>query len=88
MALGATARQLHLEVLRHAARLVGWGIALGGAASLLFTPALATFLAGLSPADPIAFVAAAAVMMLAAFVASYVPARRVARVDPLLTLRE
>jgi putative ABC transport system permease protein len=88
MALGATARQLHLEVLRHAARLVGGGIAIGIAASLLVTPALATFLAGLSPADPIAFVAAAAVLILVAFGASYLPARRVARVDPLLALRE
>jgi putative ABC transport system permease protein len=88
MALGATPRQLHLEVLRHAARLVGGGIAIGIAASLLVTPALATFLAGLSPADPIAFVAAAAVLMLVACAASYLPARRVARVDPLLALRE
>ena len=88
MALGATPRQLHREVLRHAARLVGLGIALGVAASFLVTPALATFLAGLSPVDPIAFVAGAAMLMLVAFVASYLPARRVARVDPLLALRE
>jgi predicted permease len=88
MALGATVRQLHLEVLGHAARLVGGGIAIGVAASLLVTPALATFLAGLSPADPIAFVAAAAVLMIVACGASYLPARRVARVDPLLALRE
>nr|MDP9323034.1 ABC transporter permease [Acidobacteriota bacterium] len=66
MALGATPRQLHREVLRHAAGLVGGGIAIGVAASLLVTPALATFLAGLSPADPIAFVAAAAVLMIVA----------------------
>jgi predicted permease len=88
MALGATPRQLHREVLRHAAGLVGGGIAIGVAASLLVTPALATFLAGLSPADPIAFVAAAAVLMLVAFGATYVPARRVARVDPLVALRD
>ena len=88
MALGATTGQLHREVLRHAARLIGGGIATGIAASLLVTPALATFLAGLSPADPIAFVAAAAVLALVAFSASYLPARRVARVDPLLALRE
>jgi predicted permease len=88
MALGATVRQLHLEVLRHAARLVGGGIAIGVAASLLVTPVLATFLAGLSPADPIAFVTAAAVLMIVACGASYLPARRVARVDPLLALRE
>jgi putative ABC transport system permease protein len=88
MALGATTGQLHREVLRHAARLIGGGIAIGIAASLLVTPALATFLAGLSPVDPIAFVAAAAVLALIAFSASYLPARRVARVDPLLALRE
>ena len=88
MALGATTGQLHREVLRHAGLLVGGGIALGVAASLLVTPALATFLAGVSPADPIAFVAAAAVLMLVAFGASYLPARRVARVDPLVALRE
>jgi putative ABC transport system permease protein len=88
MALGATPAQLHRDVLRHAAGLVGGGVAIGAAASLLVTPVLATFLAGLSPADPIAFAAAAAVLMLVAFVASYVPARRVARVDPLLAIRE
>jgi ABC-type antimicrobial peptide transport system permease subunit len=73
--------------MRHAARLVGGGLLIGAAASLLVTPALATFLAGLSPADPLAFAAAAAVLMLIAFAASYWPARRVARVDPLLALR-
>ena len=88
MALGATTGQLHREVLRHAGRLVGGGIAIGIAASLLVTPALATFLAGLSPADPIAFIGAAAVLMLVAFAAAYLPARRVTRVDPLLALRE
>ncbi|MGH8636617.1 MAG: ADOP family duplicated permease, partial [Burkholderiales bacterium] len=88
MALGATPRQLHREALRHAARLVGGGLAIGIGASLLVTPALGTFLAGLSPADPIAFVAAAAALLLVAFMASYLPARRVARVDPLLALRE
>jgi predicted permease len=88
MALGASTRQLLREVLGHAARIVGGGIAIGVAASLLVTPALATFLAGLSPADPIAFLAGAAVLIAVAFVASYVPARRVAHVDPLLALRD
>jgi predicted permease len=88
MALGATPRQLLREVVGHAARLVGGGLAIGIAASLLVTPALATFLAGLSPADPIAFVAGTAVLVLVALAASYLPARRVARVDPLLALRE
>jgi putative ABC transport system permease protein len=88
MALGATRRQLHLLVLGHAARLVGRGMAFGVGASLVIGPALATFLAGLSPADPIAFVAAAAVLTVVASAASYLPARRLSRVDPLVALRE
>jgi predicted permease len=88
LALGATPTRLHREVLGHAARLVGGGIAIGATASLLLAPALATFLAGLSPIDPIAFAAAAVVIALVAAAASHVPARRVARVDPLLALRE
>jgi putative ABC transport system permease protein len=88
IALGATPGRLHREVLGHTARLVGGGIALGVPAAILIASALKTFLAGLSPVDPIAFAAAAAVMVLVAFAASYLPARRVARVDPLLALRE
>jgi predicted permease len=88
MALGASTAQLVGEVLRHAARLVGGGLLIGIAMSVLFTPVLTTFLAGLSPVDPIAFVVAGAVLMLVTMGASYVPARRVARVDPLLALRE
>lgn len=88
MALGASTRQLHLEVLRHAARVVAAGLAIGVGASLLLGPALTTFLAGLSPADPIAFLAAAVVLITVALAASYIPSRRVARVDPLVALRE
>ena len=88
IALGATPGRLHGELLGQAARLVGGGIAIGIPAAVLIAFALKTFLAGLSPLDPIAFTSAAAVMMLVAFAASYLPARRVARVDPLLALRE
>ena len=88
MALGATSAQLFREVLEHAARLIGAGLAIGAGLSLLITPALAVFLAGLSPADPTAFVSAAAALVLVTLVASYLPARRVSRVDPLIALRE
>jgi len=88
MALGATPGRLHREVIGHAARLVGGGIVLGLPAAMLIAFALKTFLAGLSPFDPIAFASAAALMTLVALAASYLPARRVARVDPLITLRE
>lgn len=88
IALGATPARLHRDVLGQAARLVGGGIALGVPAAMLIALALKTFLAGLSPVDPIAFAAAAAVLVIVAFAASYLPARRVARVDPLKALRE
>ena len=87
MALGASVGRLHWEVLRHASRLVGAGLAIGTVTSLLFARALATFLAGLSPMDPIAFAGAALLLMIVGFAASYFPARGVARVDPMLALR-
>jgi predicted permease len=88
MALGATTGRLHAEVLQHAGRLVAMGVAIGIAASLALAPALATFLAGLSPLDPIAFAAAAVFLAVVAFCASYLPARRVTRVDPMSALRQ
>jgi predicted permease len=88
IALGATPGRLHREVLGQAARMVAGGMMLGIPAAMLIAFALKTFLAGLTPLDPIAFASAAAVMVLVAFAASYLPARRVARVDPLLALRE
>ena len=87
MALGASARRLRWEMLRHASRLVGAGVAIGIVVSLVLTPALTTFLAGLSPLDPIAFAGAAVLLMLVGFAASYFPARAIARVDPMLALR-
>jgi putative ABC transport system permease protein len=88
MAIGATSAQLFREVLRHAVRLVGVGLVIGAALSLLITPALTVFLAGLSPADPTAFLIAASGLVLVTLVASYLPARRVSRVDPSIALRE
>jgi predicted permease len=87
LALGATPGRLHAEVLQHAGRLVVIGIFIGTGASLLMAPALGTFLAGLSPLDPIAFAGAAVVMILVGLLASYIPARRVAGVDPVSALR-
>jgi putative ABC transport system permease protein len=88
LALGATSARLCRDVLRHALGLVGAGLAIGAVLSLLISPTLAVFLAGLSPADPIAFATAAAALVLVTLVASYWPARRVSRVDPIVALRE
>jgi ABC-type antimicrobial peptide transport system permease subunit len=51
-------------------------------------PAFSTFLAGVSPFDPIAFGGAAVLLLLVGLSASYVPARRSSRLDPVRALRE
>jgi ABC-type antimicrobial peptide transport system permease subunit len=87
LALGASPRALHWQITRNAGGLVAIGIAVGTALSMMLTPALATFLAGLSPLDPIAYAAGAAVLVLVGLGASYLPARAVTRVDPTIALR-
>ena len=86
-ALGATSRSLVLLVVGQGMALCGIGIAAG----LLLAPAGTWFgrslFVGLSPFDPVSFGLVAVLMLAAAFVASYVPARRAGRVDPVVTLR-
>jgi ABC-type antimicrobial peptide transport system permease subunit len=75
------------EVLRQGLRLALWGIAAGALLSILAGRAIATLLYGISPLDPLAFVAAAALLVVVALISSYIPARRAANVDPLIALR-
>jgi putative ABC transport system permease protein len=88
LALGASPSQLYWAVMKHSARLVAVGVGIGTVAALAFTPALSTFLAGVSTIDPIAYLGAAAVLIATALVASFVPARRVTRVDPMTALKQ
>ncbi len=87
MALGASSGRIRKEMLQRAFRVVGLGMAIGGALSFLMMPVLATFLAGVSPYDPLAFGAAAALLLLIGLVAGYVPAHRSGRLDPMRALR-
>jgi ABC-type antimicrobial peptide transport system permease subunit len=82
MALGATALDILRLVLRSGVRLVAGGTALGVATSLLVTRLLADYLLGVNPIDPVAFAGAAALLLAVTLVATYVPARRAARVSP------
>jgi predicted permease len=87
MALGAQASRVILLVQGRAVRLVLAGIALGLPAAWMASRAIRSMLFGLTPADPWVMGAAIALLIGAAQVATYLPARRAARVDPLTALR-
>jgi predicted permease len=87
MALGAESPAVLSLVLRSGLRPVAAGVAIGIAASLMLSRALASHLFGVAPHDPVTLAAVVAVVMLAAAAACYFPARRAAGVDPLVALR-
>jgi putative ABC transport system permease protein len=87
MALGARAEQVSRMVMTQGARVVVAGVAIGLATALLTTHALGTLLYDVRAIDPLTFGGAAIVMIGIGLLASYVPARRAARVDPMISLR-
>jgi putative ABC transport system permease protein len=86
-ALGAEPRQLKKMFLLHGLALSGVGAVVGLVAAIGLGRLMSSLLFGVTPTDPIAYVAALAVVIAAALLASYVPARRAANVDPIETLR-
>jgi putative ABC transport system permease protein len=88
MALGASRPRIRQEMLLRALNVVARGVVLGALASLALTPLFRTFLAGVSPFDPVAFAGAAVVLMMVGLIASYLPARRSSRLDPMRALRQ
>jgi predicted permease len=87
MAMGAEAADVSRMVLRDAAVLTGLGVAVGLAASLGLTRLMASLLYGVTPSDPATFASVAVTLSLVALVASWVPAYRASRVDPVEALR-
>jgi len=87
MALGATKAGVFGLVLRQSLQIVLAGLAVGLAAAATLTRLLSRFLYGVTATDPATFVAVSALLIAVAFVAGYFPARRAARVDPLIALR-
>ena len=87
VALGADASSIFLAVARQGMGLAGIGIALGVAASLAVSTVLQNLLFDVKPTDPVTYLAASLVFALVALLACYIPARRAARVDPLVALR-
>jgi putative ABC transport system permease protein len=88
MALGARRRDVLRMVVGSGLRMAAFGMAIGLAGALLITRVLRTFLYGIGPADRITFCLVCAILGAAAFLASYLPARRAAAVDPMVALRQ
>ena len=87
MALGAQAGDILQMVLKHGLVLVVSGVVIGVAGALALTRFLATLLFGITPTDTLTFVVVAAIFFLVAMIASFIPARRAVKVDPLTALR-
>jgi ABC-type antimicrobial peptide transport system permease subunit len=87
MALGARPREVLTLVLRNGAWLAGIGLAAGAAGAAALARFMSSQLYGIDPRDPLTYAAVAAALMTVALVASYVPARRATRVDPVVALR-
>jgi ABC-type antimicrobial peptide transport system permease subunit len=68
-------------------RMLAWGVALGTAGALMAAGVTRSMLFGLSPTDPTVFLVAALILTSAALVAGWLPARRAARIDPVIALR-
>jgi ABC-type antimicrobial peptide transport system permease subunit len=87
MALGARRLDVLRLILMGAGRLALIGIAVGLVCALGLTRLIAKLLYGVGPRDPITFVAVPSILIAVALLASYLPARRATRVDPMLALR-
>jgi predicted permease len=88
MAIGASRGAIVSSILGYAARLAAAGLGIGIVAAMACTRLLSTFLFGVSPLEPKAFAVVAALLASVALLASYLPVRRAASVDPAIPLRQ
>jgi len=87
MALGARPKDISRSVVRQGLALAAVGIVLGATAALALTRLLTSLLFGVRPQDPATLLAVGLLLSGVAVVASYIPARRAAKVDPMVALR-
>jgi ABC-type antimicrobial peptide transport system permease subunit len=87
MALGARSADVLRRVTRQGAQLALLGMTIGAVGAFALSRVLERFLYGVTARDGAAFAMAAAVLGVAALLASYIPARRASRVDPMVALR-
>lgn len=88
LALGANRKAITRMVVRNGTHLACIGVVIGLAAAFLLTRLVAGLLYGVGPTDPLTFVCAPIALIAIAVLASYIPARRAANVDPMVTLRQ
>lgn len=87
VALGARSRDVLTMILSQGMRTIAIGVLIGLAGSLILTRALASLLFGITATDPVTFGAVVALLVATALLACYIPARRAAKVDPMVALR-
>lgn len=87
MALGAQASDVLMMVLGEALKLVALGGVIGLVISFALTRVMASLLYGVSATDPVTFIIVPVVLTIVALIAGFIPARRAARVDPMVALR-
>jgi len=87
MALGATQSDIIALVMKKGMSWTLLGVGIGAAAALGLTRLMKSLLFGVGAADPLTFVSIVALLLIVAFLACYLPARRATRVDPIVALR-
>jgi putative ABC transport system permease protein len=87
MALGASAVNVLRLIVREGLTLVLIGLAVGASGALALTRVMSSLLFDVKPADPATFASVSLLLAAVAFAASYIPARRATRVDPMIALR-
>jgi ABC-type antimicrobial peptide transport system permease subunit len=87
IALGASRPAVLSVVLRQAAFLVGTGLIIGGAGSIAASRLIGGLFFGIRTGSPLLLLSAASVMLATVWLATYLPARRAASIDPMLALR-
>jgi putative ABC transport system permease protein len=87
MALGAQRRDVLRMTVKQALKLVGLGLVIGLIAAFLVTRVMASLLFGITATDPLTFIGISLIFFAVAILASYIPALRATKVDPLIALR-